>query len=1406
MHLISLISLAAVVSSFRVAPPLTFQPLRKTTPATALPKSASRGSSFGLRSTTEDAPAGVGTGGGFFTATNSESRRIVPEDPAGRPTFKVVYVVLESQYQSSMTAAVKRINAGSKNMAVECVGYLLEELRNEETMKAFEADVKSANVFIGSLIFVQELAEKVIEVVKPLRDDLDAVLVFPSMPEVMRLNKVGSFTMKNLGQSKSVIGDFMKKKKQDDGSSFEEGMLKLLRTLPKVLKFLPSDKAADARTFMMSFQYWLGGSPENLESFLLMIGQDYVEEVKSTMVDKEKFKAEDPVLLPDKAIWHPVAPSIVFENVESYREWYDNTHCPDASIDISTAPTVGIILQKSHINTKDDTHYVSLISELESRGSRVVCIYSGGLDFSGPVEEFFYDKNGNVVVDSVINLTGFALVGGPASQDHDKAVAVLSKLDRPYICAVPLVFQSFEEWQSSELGLHPIQVALQVSLPEIDGAIEPIIFAGREGATGRSVPLADRVSLLADRALKWSNLRKKQNKDKKIAITIFSFPPDKGNVGTAAYLDVFSSIGAVMNDLKAKGYTIEGMPPTTEELIDEILNDKEAKIASPELNVAYRMGVDEYQSLTPYATELEENWGPPPGNLNSDGQNLVVYGKQFGNVFIGVQPSFGYEGDPMRLLFAKSASPHHGFAAYYTYLEKIFGADAVLHFGTHGSLEFMPGKQVGMSGQCYPDRLINSLPNIYYYAANNPSEATIAKRRSYSATISYLTPPAENAGLYKGLKELKELISSYQGLRENGARGPAILNSIVSTAWTCNLDKDIKDLPPVETFDGKAISFEERDSIVGKVYQRIMEIESRLLPCGLHTVGVPPTAEEAIATLVNIAQLDREDEKILSLNRQIAATINRDIDDVYRSANAGVLADVELNSKITEASRAAVRALVLESTDSDGRVKEVKSPLDEIGNFFGNLVGSKRSYVQAIIDAGFPKIADNEEKLKPLIDYLSFCLKQIVADNELGALTSALDGSFIVPGPGGDPIRNPDVLPTGKNMHALDPQSIPTMAAVECAERVCDKLLERLYAENDGFYPESIAFTLWGTDNIKTYGESLAQVLSLVGVRPVADSIGRVNKVELIPLEELGRPRIDVVVSCSGVFRDLFINQMNLLDRGIKLAAEADEPLDQNFVRKHAMAQAAEMDVSLREAACRVFSNSAGSYSANVGLAIENGGWEGEDQLQNQFLERKGFAFNADKPGMMEQQADLFKSALKTVDVTFQNLDSSEISLTDVSHYYDSDPTKVVQSLRDDKKKPMSFMADTTTANAQVRTLSETVRLDARTKLLNPKFIEGMLATGYEGSREITKRLRNTLGWSATAGEVDNFVYEDANDTFIKDEEMQQRLMDTNPNAFRDMVTTFLEANGRGYWDTDDDNIEKLQELYQEAEDRIEGV
>lgn len=1326
--------------------------------------------------------------GGGFTNVDPESRRIVPETN-GRTKIKIVYVVLEAQYQASLAAAVKNINAKRDNICVEIVGYLLEELRDAKNFEKFKADVASANIFIGSLIFIEELAEKIVEAVTPARETLDACLIFPSMPQVMKLNKLGTFSMSQLGQSKSVIGDFIKSARQNN-DNFEEGLLKLVRTLPKVLKYLPSDKAQDARNFVNSLQYWLGGNAENLENLILNTAQSYVPSFKS--VD---FSPAEPEVFPDVGIWHPTAPGM-YEDLKEYLNWYDTRKDIEFAKD---APIIGLVLQRSHLVTGDEGHYAGVVSELEARGAKVVPVFAGGLDFSSPVKKFFYDPlgSGTSYVNCVVSLTGFALVGGPARQDAPKAVEALKQLNVPYLVSLPLVFQTTEEWLDSELGVHPVQVALQVALPELDGGIEPIVFAGRDSATGKSHSLPDRIDALCSRAIKWAQLTAKPKSQKKLAITVFSFPPDKGNVGTAAYLNVFGSIYRVLQDLRRDGYDVGNLPMNEEELIKSVLSSSEARFNSADLNVAYRMSVEEYQRLCPYAEALEENWGKPPGTLNTNGQELLIYGKQFGNVFIGVQPTFGYEGDPMRLLFSRSASPHHGFAAYYTYLESIFGADAVLHFGTHGSLEFMPGKQVGMSGTCYPDSLIGTIPNIYYYAANNPSEATIAKRRSYANTISYLTPPAENAGLYKGLKELKELIASYQSMRDSG-RANAICATIIETARQCNLDKDVS-LPEE---DPKDLSIDERDLIVGNVYRKLMEIESRLLPCGLHVVGCPPTAEEAVATLVNIAELDRPDNDppIQGLPGLLARAIGRDIEEIYSGNNKGVLADVDTLQRITEASRLCIREFVKDRTGFDGRIG--KNWIADITKAFGLTVEPWVRALQGTEFASADRLA-----LVTLFQYIDFCLNQVVKDNELGALKEALEGKYVEPGPGGDPIRNPAVLPTGKNIHALDPQSIPTAAALKNARVVVDRLLERQAADNGGKYPESIAVVLWGTDNIKTYGESLAQVCMMVGVKPVPDALGRVNKLEVIPLEELGRPRVDVVVNCSGVFRDLFVNQMNLLDRAIKLAAEQDEPLEMNFVRKHAIEQAKEQGVTLREAATRVFSNASGSYSSNVNLAVENSSWSDEAQLQEMYMSRKSFAFNSDRPGAGgEANREAFVSAMKTVDVTFQNLDSSEISLTDVSHYFDSDPTKLVTSLRGDGKAPAAFIADTTTANAQVRSLGETVRLDARTKLLNPKWYEGMLSSGYEGVREIQKRLTNTMGWSATSGMVDNWVYDEANSTFIEDEEMAKRLMDTNPNSFRKLVATFLEANGRGYWDASPDQLDRLRQMYMDVEDKIEGV
>ncbi|KAG1675380.1 hypothetical protein FOA52_012299 [Chlamydomonas sp. UWO 241] len=1329
---------------------------------------------------------------GLFTSTDPESRRVIPE-VNGRVRVKVVYVVLEAQYQAALTTAVKRINDTNSKVCFEIVGYLLEELRDAENYEAFKADVANTNIFIGSLIFIEELADKIVSAIEPLRSSMDACLVFPSMPAVMKLNKLGTFNMSQLGGGKSIIGDFIKSARKNN-DNFEEGLLKLVRTLPKVLKFLPSDKAQDARNFVNSLQYWLGGNQENLENLLLNVSQEYVPALKGAGM-----ATSEPVLPPDTGIWHPCAPQM-FEDLKEYLNWYETRKDMTFAAD---APVIGLVLQRSHLVTGDSGHYDGVVSEMEAKGAKVIPVFAGGLDFSSPVKKFFYDPlgSGRSYVDTVVSLTGFALVGGPARQDAPKAVAALTELNVPYLCSLPLVFQTTEEWMDSELGVHPVQVALQVALPELDGAIEPIVFAGRDSATGKSHSLPDRVTSLCRRAINWARLRKLKNKEKKLAVTVFSFPPDKGNVGTAAYLDVFGSIFKVLKNLQNEGYDVGNLPLNSQMLLKSVTNDTDAKINSVDLNIAYRMPVKEYEELCEYSGSLEENWGKPPGQLNSSGNDMLVYGKQFGNIFIGVQPTFGYEGDPMRLLFSRSASPHHGFAAYYTFLEKIFKADAVLHFGTHGSLEFMPGKQVGMSGVCYPDSLIGSIPNIYYYAANNPSEATIAKRRSYANTISYLTPPAENAGLYKGLKELKELIASYQGMRES-SRAIQIVATICETARGCNLDRDVA--LPADDEAMKALNMDERDSIVGKVYKELMQIESRLLPCGLHIVGCAPTAMEAIATLVNIGELDRPDNQpspVLGMPGILARSIGRKIEDIYAGNNRGELFEVDTLQRITACSRELVREFVLDRTGVDGRIGV------PVLTTISKWVGLYEDPFSRVL-RGSEFAACDRLQLAETFKYLEYCLTQIVNDNELGALVEGLNGEYVKPGPGGDPIRNPLVLPTGKNIHALDPQSIPTVAAIKSAAVVVERLLDRERSLNGGKYPETIALVLWGTDNIKTYGESLAQVMMMVGIRPVPDALGRVNKLEVIPLEELKRPRVDVVVNCSGVFRDLFVNQMLLLDRAVKMAAELDEPDELNFVRKHAKEQAKELGLkSIRDAAVRIFSNSSGSYSSNVNLAVENSSWTDEAQLQEMYLKRKSFAFNSDRPGAGgEEQRAVFEASMKTVDATFQNLDSSEISLTDVSHYFDSDPTKLVQSLRTDGKAPSAYIADTTTANAQVRTLGETVRLDARTKLLNPKWYEGMLGSGYEGVREIQKRLTNTMGWSATSGMVDNWVYDEANSTFIEDPTMAARLMEANPNSFRKLVATFLEANGRGYWDASPEQLEKLKQLYMDVEDKIEGV
>ncbi|MCA1558294.1 MAG: cobaltochelatase subunit CobN, partial [Acidobacteria bacterium] len=394
------------------------------------------------------------------------------------------------------------------------------------------------------------------------------------------------------------------------------------------------------------------------------------------------------------------------------------------------------------------------------------------------------DAKGRARVSQIVSLTGFSFVGGPAMNDSEAAARYLRGLNVPLRSVVSLDTQTIDSWVESGTGLNPVQAGMQVAIPELDGATEPFVFGGIPSGGSEPVPLEERCERLARRIRRWNRLQRAARSELKLAFVIYCFPPNKGNLGTAAELEVFESALGILRRLKEDGYEVE-VPRNVDELREKLLGGNSNFGAAA--NVAYHLSVDEYLKLCPYVEEIESEWGVAPGEINSFGGRLLIQGAHFGNVFIGVQPSFGYEGDPMRLLMAESGAPHHGFMAFYTYLEKIFRADALVHLGTHGAMEFMPGKQVGLSHSCWPDRLTGELPNVYIYSVNNPSEGTIAKRRSYAELVSYLTPPIENAGLYKDLAALKALLTAYRQTLDEQER-ERLFDSIEEIAGALNLE------------------------------------------------------------------------------------------------------------------------------------------------------------------------------------------------------------------------------------------------------------------------------------------------------------------------------------------------------------------------------------------------------------------------------------------------------------------------------------------------------------------------------------------------------------------------------------------------------------------------------------------
>lgn len=1231
--------------------------------------------------------------------------------------IRVTLITLDTHTASVMAKArqVLRHTYPGLDMSLHAA---VEFSSHSNALKRCHDDIARADIIIVTLLFLEEHIQAVMPQLMARREACDAMVCAMCSTEVARITKMGALRMDTPDSPLMAMLKKLRGKSRPEAAGAAQ--MAMLRQLPKLLRFFPG-KAQDVRSYFLTLQCWLAASEANVVNMVGHLVSRYADGPRLLL--RGGPKQPDPEIYPDVGMYHPRLAKRITETAN------------DLPRQTNAKGRVGLLLMRSYVLAGDTAHIDAVIAALEARNLDVVPVFASGLDQRPAVEACFL-KDGRATIDSLVSLTGFSLVGGPAYNDASGAEETLAKLDMPYVAAHALEFQTLESWGKSGLGLAPFESTLMVAIPELDGSVSPIVFGGRSDGSGQActgcsrgcvfgansevVPMhacPERVDQLAGRVAANVALRRTERAARKIAIVLYNFPPNAGATGSAAYLGVFESLHNTLKAMKREGYQIE-LPASVDALRDALLIGNTARFGT-DANVYTRISADDHVRRERYLRAIEGQWGAAPGKQLADSTSIHIQGERFGNIFVGIQPGMGTEGDPMRLLYEKDCTPTHAFSAFYRFLRDDFAADAVLHFGMHGALEFMPGKQVGMSGACWSERLIGHLPNLYLYAANNPSEGAIARRRSGATLISYLTPAVANSGLYRGLADLKISVERFRSSAPSEQHERDVLAPII---YEQALALDL-----IET-GAEWTGLEEAK--VSALWRQLMEVEQSLISEGLHVVGKAANRDERLEALCAIAM-----------------------------------------GKKHVPERASLEALV------DGQSPEHAAGLSGLSS------GSLRD---------------------GLFDELSTANRWLGQDTEIDAIIRALDGSFIRPVAGGDLIRNPAILPTGRNITGFDPFRIPSAFALKNGKTQATKLLDR-HMQDGAPYPRTVAIVLWGTDNIKSEGGPIGQALDLIGAKPRFDSYGRLAGAELIPVGEMSHPRIDILATPSGIFRDLLPLHMRLLAEATYLAANAEESDQDNYIAANTRAHMAMLGCDIETAALRVFSHSEGSYGVNVNQLIDAGTWEHEDDLVTQFETRTSFAY--DRHGNIIRAGAIMKAIMGTVDVAYQNLDSVELGVTTIDHYNDmlGSVARAVKKVRGGLDTPV-YIGDETQGAGKVRSLAEQVNLETRTRTLNPRWYEGQLRHGYEGVRQIEAQVTNTFGWSATTGQVAPWVYQQISETYVLDADMRHRLAALNPKASLRLANRLLEANARNYWEPDAATLDALRAATDELEDNLEQV
>ena len=1136
----------------------------------------------------------------------------------------------------------------------------------------------------------------------------------------------------------------------------------------------------------------------------------------------------------------------------------------------SGRPTVGVVFYRAHWMSGNTAFVDTLVEALEEAGANPLPVFCYSLRAGPggriPACELLAEHGVDALIVTVLASGGSgaadALAGAGSERPDDWLdwqVPALEALDVPIvqgICAT----STQEGWLAADGGLSPLDAAMQVAIPEFDGRIigVPLSFkepaeAGGQAMVYRADP--ERAARLAAIASRLARLRHVPNRDKRVAIVLSNYPTKQARVGNAVGLDTPASAVRLLDAMRAAGYQVGELPggggaggvggaedlPPGDRLVHALIaaggHDTEFLTSEQLAGAAARVDAAAYgawfRTLPSSLREaVRRHWGEPPGDLYVDGDAIVLAGLRLGNLFLAIQPPRGFGENPIAIYHDPDLPPSHHYLAAYWWLDRVFRADAIVHLGKHGTLEWLPGKSLALSAACAPDAVLGAVPLVYPFIVNDPGEGTQAKRRAHAVIVDHLVPPMQRAETYDELARLEQLLDEHAAaLALDPAKLPAIRARIWELVRAAELHRDLGVERPPNDFDQFALHLDGY----------LCEIKDARIRDGLHVLGSEPLGAQRLGLLAAILRLGSGRE-VAGLRRAVAAAFGLDelaLLECPGRAVAGrhpAVPDLCGGSSLPPIHRDPIQRDPIHRGTPLGFPGPLRRPpksarapsaLDELLERFPGPGATAADLLDRLEEAAMALLAAMEDKGwevgavgavaadvlgsrdAAVVRTLEFAAREVVprlarTSDEIASVLRALEGRFVPAGPSGSPTRGlVNVLPTGRNFYSVDPKALPSELSHATGERLADDLLRR-YLDDEGAYPETIGIVVWGTSAMRTGGDDIGEVLALLGVRPVWNPESRrVTGLEVVPLQALDRPRIDVTVRISGFFRDAFPNLVAMLDDAVTMVAGLDEPDELNFVAKHARAER-DAGAAWRRATTRVFGSKPGAYGAGLLPLIDARNWRSQADLVEVYEVWGGYAYGRSLDGAAAVEA--MRANLARVRAVVKNVDTYEHDLLDSDDYFQYHGGMVAAVRATGGGDPRAYLGDSADpARVRTRGLDEEVRRVVRARVVNPRWIASMARHGYKGAFELAATVDYLFGYDATTGVVEDWMYQAVAERYVLDETTATFMRRSNPWALRAIAERLLEAADRGLWTAPSKRLfEQLRSVYLELEGELE--